>query len=98
MKTTITAPGPLYTFLSYCDDNPMEKEILDCGAGGSEPPLALFFEHGYKTHGIDISEKQLQKAWKFCKDNGMELDISAGDMRELPFADESMSYVYSYAS
>ena len=28
----------------------------------------------------------------------MELNISAGDMRDLPFADESMSFVYSYAS
>ncbi len=98
MKTTIIAPGPLYTFLSYCNDSPLEKEILDCGAGGAEPPLAMFFEYGYKTHGIDISEKQLHRAWKFSKDHDMALDISAGDMRELPFADESMSFVYSYAS
>ena len=98
MKTAIIAPAPLYTFLSCCNDSPLDKEILDCGAGGAEPPLALFFEYGYRTHGIDISEKQLEKAQQFCKDHRMELDISLGDMRDLPFADESMSFVYSYSS
>jgi SAM-dependent methyltransferase len=98
MKNTIIAPGPLYTFLSYCQDSPLDKEVLDCGAGGAEPPLALFFEHGYQTHGIEISEEQLNSAQQFCSKHGMELGISAGDMRELPFADESMSFVYSYAS
>ena len=98
MKNIIVAPAPLYTFLSYCNASPMEKEVLDCGAGGAEPPLALFFEYGYRTHGIDISEKQLKKAQQFCKDHGMELDISRGDMREIPFADESMSFIYSYAA
>jgi ubiquinone/menaquinone biosynthesis C-methylase UbiE len=98
MKTAIIAPAPLYTFLSYCNDSPLDKEILDCGAGGAEPPLALFFEYGYRTHGIDISEKQLDRAQQFCKDHCMELDISLGDMRDLPFADESMSFVYSYSS
>ncbi|MGB2987405.1 MAG: class I SAM-dependent methyltransferase [Phycisphaerae bacterium] len=98
MKKTIIAPAPLYTFLSYCNDSPLEKEVLDCGAGGSEPPLALFFEYGFRTHGIDISEKQVAHARQFCKDHCMELDISQGDVRELPFTDESMSFVYSYAS
>lgn len=98
MKTTIIAPGPLYTFLSYCNESPMEKEILDCGAGGSKPPLALFFEYGYRTHGIDISQKELEKARQFCRDHSMELDISLADMRQIPFADESMSFVYSYSS
>jgi ubiquinone/menaquinone biosynthesis C-methylase UbiE len=98
MKTKIIASAPIYTFLSYCNDSPLDKEVLDCGAGGSFPPLALFSEYGYRTHGIDISVKQLEKSRQFCNDTGMELDIVNGDMRDLPFKSESMSFVYSYAS
>jgi len=98
MKTTIIASAPIYTFLSYCNDSPLDKEVLDCGAGGSFPPLALFYEYGYRTHGIDISVRQLEKSRQFCEDKDMELDIAKGDMRDLPFESKSMSFVYSYAS
>jgi len=98
MKNTIVGPTPLYTFLSYCNDSPLKKEVLDCGAGGEEPPLSVFYQHGYETRGIEISEKQLQRARQFCKTHSMELNISQGDMRKLPFENESMSFVYSYSS
>ncbi len=98
MKGTIIAPAPLYPFLSYCNASPMDKEVLDCGAGGPQPPLALFFEYGYRTHGVEISDKQLRLAQQFCDEHGMELDILQGDMRDLPFGDESMSFVYSIDS
>lgn len=86
---------PLYGFLKECNASPLEKEILDCGAGGDKPPLALFYEYGYKTYGIDISDKQLELAHKFCKDRNVELNITQGDMRAIPFEDESLSFVYS---
>ncbi|MFX1513438.1 MAG: class I SAM-dependent methyltransferase [Promethearchaeota archaeon] len=86
---------PLYSFLKKCNESPLEKEVLDCGAGGSSPPLALFYENGYKTHGIDISDEQLALAEKFCQEFEIELDIVKGDMREIPFEDESISFVYS---
>jgi ubiquinone/menaquinone biosynthesis C-methylase UbiE len=98
MRSAVIASPPLYTFLSLCNDSPLNKEILDCGAGGSSPPLALFFEYGYRTHGIDISERQLERARQYCVDNLMALDIRKGDMRDLPFKSESMNFVYSYAS
>jgi SAM-dependent methyltransferase len=98
MNEAFIAPAPLYTLLSQCNESPLPREILDCGAGGSSPPLALFREHGYKTHGIEISPKQLEKAHRFCEAHGLDLDITLGDMRKLPFQDESMSFVYSYAS
>ncbi len=53
---------PLYNFLKYCNNNSSEKIILDCGAGGSNPPLSLFYEFGYETYGIEIYEDQLEKA------------------------------------
>lgn len=89
----------LYTFLNYCDESPLEKEVLECGAGVlgvREPLLVRFFECGYKTHGIEISEERLEAARTFCKERNIALHLSPGDMRKLPFEDESLSFVYSY--
>jgi hypothetical protein len=30
---------PLYEFLRQCNASPLEKTILDCGAGGSSPAV-----------------------------------------------------------
>lgn len=90
---------PLYTFLNYCEDNPLEKEVLECGAGVSssyEPLLVRFYEKGYKTHGIDISDERVANAQAYCEANGIDLDIVKGDMRDLQFADGALSFVYSY--
>jgi ubiquinone/menaquinone biosynthesis C-methylase UbiE len=90
---------PLYTFLDHCNSSPLEKEVLECGAGVSssfEPLLVRFYEHGYKTHGIEISDERLAAAQRYGEENGMALDISKGDMREIPFEDESMSFIFSY--
>jgi len=35
---------PLFDFLNECNKSTLEKKILDCGAGGGAPPLAIF--HG----------------------------------------------------
>ena len=88
----------LYRFLNFCNEANSEKIVLDCGAGGICPPLALFSEYGYKTHGIEISDSQIEKAEIFSKEHEYELNISKGDMRELPFEDHSISYIYSYNS
>lgn len=88
----------LYRFLSYCEESNLEKAVLDCGAGGKFPPLAVFKEHGYKTYGIEISDSQIEEAKKFEQQYGIELNISKGDMRVLPFEDESISFIYSYNS
>lgn len=86
---------PLYGFLKECNASPLEKEVLDCGAGGNKPPLALFYEHGYKTYGIDISDEQIELAHRFSKETNMELNITKGDIRCIPFDSESLSFVYS---
>ncbi|WP_234121296.1 class I SAM-dependent methyltransferase [Clostridium hydrogenum] len=88
----------LYRFLEFCNEEGLEKTILDCGAGGNMPPLAVFLEHGYKTYGIEISDKQIKRAEAFSKENKVELNIAKGDMRKLPFENESFNYVYSYNS
>jgi ubiquinone/menaquinone biosynthesis C-methylase UbiE len=89
----------LYTFLEYCNNSSLEKEVLECGAGVSddlEPLLVRFFDYGYETHGIEVSEERLLSAQDYCIENELDLDIRAGDMRQIPFATESMSFLFSY--
>jgi ubiquinone/menaquinone biosynthesis C-methylase UbiE len=87
---------PLYKFLRYCNDSPRDKTVLDCGAGGDDPPLQLFYEYGYKTFGVEVSENPFRQAKKFCKEHGMKLNILNGDMRYLSFRSGSFSFVYSF--
>ena len=87
---------PLYEFLRQCNASSLEKVVLDCGAGGDDPPLSLFYQYGYKTFGVEIAEEALVKAQKFCQENHMPLRIFRGDMRRIPFASESFSFVYSF--
>jgi len=87
---------PLYEFLRQCNASPVEKTILDCGAGGSPPPLSLFYQYGYRTYGVEIAEEALAKAQQFCREQGMLLNILRGDMRNIPFASESFGGVYSF--
>ncbi len=88
-------PYILQTFDKY---HGIEKRVLDCGAGGPKPSLALFAAMGYETHGIDISDEQVKKARKFCHRHGLDVDVQIGDMRNLAFEDESFGLVYSYNS
>ncbi len=88
----------LYTFLKYCNESGLERKVLDCGAGGSLPPLILFKEHGYITCGIEIDQAALDKAQVFEREYSTSLGIIKGDMRRLPFGDKYFSHVYSYNS
>jgi ubiquinone/menaquinone biosynthesis C-methylase UbiE len=86
----------LTTFLKCCEKSRLKREILDCGAGGEQPPLYIFHLLGYETRGIDISKDQLKKAIVFCQEKGTDLNIEEGDMRDLPFKEESFNFVYSH--
>ena len=88
----------LYNFLKFAIENPSEKMVLDCGAGGSTPPLSLFYSYGFKTYGIDISEDQIKEAIDYCTDKKVDLNIKYGDMRDIPFIDGTFGYVYSIYS
>ena len=87
---------PLYEFLRQCNASPLSKKVLDCGAGGSQPPLSLFHQHGYHTSGIEIAEQALNEARSFCEINNVPLGIIRGDMRFIPFLDNEFSFIYSF--
>lgn len=88
-------PPPIYNFLDYLHKNRVRKTVLDCGAAGRKPSLALFFIHGYKAYGIDISDSQICRARKFAAKHYIELRISKADMRRIPFVDEAFGCVFS---
>ncbi len=96
--------SPVYTYLQFINqyerysktDANLGRKILDCGAGGQTPPLGLFCEHGYDTWGIDISDEQLNAASKFFTEHNMKVNLSKGDMREIPFDDETFDFVYEF--
>jgi ubiquinone/menaquinone biosynthesis C-methylase UbiE len=96
MAIDIIWATPLYEFLRRCNASPLPKMVLDCGAGGSGPPLSLFYQHGYKTFGVEIAEEPLAEAQQFCEEQKMVLDIIQGDMRQIPFPDEEFSFIYSF--
>ena len=89
---------PLYKFIHLCEKHNQEKCVLDCGAGGVCPPLGLFAKHGYQTAGIEFDEIQLNRVREFETQYGLQLNISLGDMRKIPFPDATFAQVYSYNS
>ena len=87
---------PLYRFVSYCNQTDLDKNVLDCGAGGFSPPLGMFLEFGYKVQGIEFEESQIRNAEEFSKQHKINLNIKKGDIRKIELEDNSMSFVYSY--
>jgi len=91
-------PECLLTFLRVIKDSDLDKSILDCGAGGRRPPLAFFKQLSFETYGIDISQKSLELAKRYESDKNIILNIQHGDMKELPFDDSSISFIYTQNS
>jgi ubiquinone/menaquinone biosynthesis C-methylase UbiE len=101
MKDTIlrTNAIPVYGFLSYIhahreNGEQRQKKVLDCGAGGPVPPVALFAQHGFDAWGIDISDSQLEKAKAYCTQNEINVHLQKGDMRQIPFNDQIFDYIF----
>jgi len=95
---------PVYGFLSLIHaQHPVQEgsqpgKILDCGAGGPVPPLALFQAAGFEAWGIDTSGPQLELAEQFGRRQGIELHLRRGDMRQIPFEDGTFDCVYEHYS
>ena len=91
-------PEYLYTYLKMIEKNSLEKKILDCGAGGRYPPLALFSQRGFETYGIDISENAINTSRAFANNNDLKIDLRIGDMRKIPFEDKCFSFAFTQNS
>lgn len=68
------------------------QEILDlaCGYGRFTIPLA---KQGYTIQGIDISPNLIAKAKKTAKREGLTLKFQIGDMRKLPYKENSFDSI-----
>ncbi len=69
------------------------KKILDLGCGPGRD-AKHFTEQGYEVTGIDASEGQIKIAREYCP----AANFVKGDMRKLPFPDNSFDGVFSCAS
>ncbi len=81
-------------YIQRADTDGLSRRVLDCAGGGANPPLALFWLQGFEPHGIDISPEQVELARAFAVARGMGLHIDVGDMRDIPFDDETFGFVY----
>ena len=95
-KKNINWATPLYEFLRQCNFRTLPRIVLDCGAGGEDPPLSMFYDFGYECHGVEIAECALEKARKYCQKTNSRLNIIKADMRKLPYPDEMFSFAYAY--
>lgn len=89
-------PHVLYAFIDFAFDTKVEKKVLDCGAGGGFPKMALFVNYGFETDGIEILEDRLKMAENYAEENKANFKILKGDMRNLPYESESYGFAYSY--
>lgn len=80
------------TYLNHLDQS---SQILDCGVGTGAFSLALLDNIDQPAHlsGIDISYPMLAHAQQNLKHRCTTLDLRWGDIRHLPFADESFDAV-----
>ncbi|MGB3292729.1 MAG: class I SAM-dependent methyltransferase [Phormidesmis sp.] len=71
------------------------SQILDCGVGTGAFSLALLESVDKPAHvsGVDISRPMLTHAQQILKNRCTTLDLRWGDIRRLPFADESFDAV-----
>ena len=94
----------VYGFLEFIwekeriSKEPLGRRILDCGAGGRRPSIGLFAEYGFEAFGIDIMESQIDAAKEFCKEHDLTVNLSVGDMRNIPFEDNYFDHVYEFYS
>ena len=91
-------PHSIYNFLRIATSYPLKNRILDCGAGGPDPKIAIFQEYGYELYGIDTDDEQIKAAIEFAENNGIFLNITKADMRKIPFEDGFFGLAFSYLS
>jgi len=90
----------LLTYKNYCDESPLDKVILECGAGvfkpEMEPLFVRFARDGYRVYGIDIGEDRLANARVYCRSHHIRAGLYQADLHAIPFEDECMPFVYAY--
>jgi 2-polyprenyl-3-methyl-5-hydroxy-6-metoxy-1,4-benzoquinol methylase len=72
------------------------RELLDLGCNWGRWTIAAAYA-GYRATGIDRGKKSVGAARRVAAQLGVEAEYVLGDVRELPFRDESFDAVFSYS-
>jgi len=73
------------------------KDVLDCGFGGTGWAIKLFCNQGAKSvTGIDLNLTWVQKIEKEIGTTSVKLELLEGNILYLPFDNNSFDYVHSY--
>lgn len=92
----IRSPSRLESLLDITARQALPKGVtLDLGCGSGEACAALKQRGAAMTIGLDISLVELMLAKKLLAENGEEAFLVAGCAEALPFASESLDFIYS---
>ena len=71
------------------------ERMLDLGCGNGRHAM-YFARQGMKAAGIDVSDQAIDWANDWAGREGLEVDFRVGDIRNLPFEDQSFDVVVSH--
>ncbi len=82
--------------LGMLDAAPKKGRLLDagCGSGKYSIPLKM---RGFNVVGMDVSLKALGMLKESSNSRDIDIDILAGNIFQLPFADDSFDIVWCYS-
>lgn len=78
---------------------PTDRDVLEvgCGRGVALPPLAQLLRPR-RLVGLDIDPELLGEARRTVRAVGLDAELVPGDVRRLPFADESFDLVVDFGT
>ncbi len=87
-----------FLFTNFLTNKEKRKntKILDLGFGGGRH-AKLFAEQGFDVYGVDFSEEGIMQTKKMLKKLGLNAQLKAGDMRNLPYDDDFFDGIISFA-
>jgi ubiquinone/menaquinone biosynthesis C-methylase UbiE len=67
---------------------------VGCGHGPDFVP----FRQGFELHGIDLSNKMLELAYKYAEKYALQVNLIEADAREIPYRDDCFDYAIAVAT
>ncbi len=86
---------PVYDFLERY--KPKQGKILEIGCGNARN-LIPFAKQNFECHGIDFSEKMIEKSKEVSKKNNLAITLKKADMSKLPYKDNQFDYILHISS
>ena len=71
---------------------PAGADVLDLGCGSGRE-ICLLASLGLRAHGIDLSPAAIELARRRAADANLPVDLQAGNVLELPYADSSFAFI-----